>query len=210
MFEHQGEHERERGQEDELGDEPDRGRLGLAQQAAEVLDVEVEGHAEHHQPDEDVEDQQAALVEVEPGTVDVLGEKDHRSRLLMHLLEVEQARRPHVLGGVDVDVDHRAGAAGQAALDGATQFVRGRHPLTVRPHGSRQVVVADLAEIGVDRRSGWQRLPDEHLQRCLGDRLGHLDHAPLPVAHHQEDRPGCRCAPRSPPPGGACRRHRRR
>ena len=65
----------------------------------------------------------------------------------MHLLEVDEARRPHVLHRVDVDVHHRAAPRVARALEGAAQLRRVRDPRAEGPHGLRELVEGDLAQV---------------------------------------------------------------
>jgi hypothetical protein len=106
---------------------------------------------------------------------------------LVHLLEVYQPRRPHVLDRIDIDVDHRAAARGQRALQRRLEFGRIGNPLAVGAHALAQLVELDLAEVGLDRLVGIEVLEDHGLDRPQHELLVHLDHAPLLVGEHDVD-----------------------
>jgi len=61
----QGEQEGEGGQEDELGDQPDSGRLGGDDDPLEILKAQVQGHPEHHEPYDRVEGKETLGAEVQ-------------------------------------------------------------------------------------------------------------------------------------------------
>ncbi len=108
-------------------------------------------------------------------------------RLFVHLLEVDEARRPHVLDRVDVDVDHAGAAVLQRTLHRTAQLRRGRHAFAESAHRLRKQVEADLPEIGLDRLVLVELLEEHRLERPQHELLVHLDHAPLPVAQNDPD-----------------------
>ena len=132
-------------------------------------------------------------------------------RLLVHVLEVDQARRPHVLHRVHVDVDHGRAAARERALDAPARARAGsatRSPCAPIDSASWSKRISPRSVLMVS--SGPERLPDQRLERLQRELLVHLHHAPLLVAEHEEDRPAARCAPRSRSPAGGSPSRRRR
>ncbi|MDZ7697686.1 MAG: hypothetical protein U5R49_12465 [Deltaproteobacteria bacterium] len=58
------------GRRDELGDETDSRGLGGDHDPFEIRQLEVQGHAEHHEPDGGVDDKQHLRIEVKPDLID--------------------------------------------------------------------------------------------------------------------------------------------
>src|ERR1017187_3525350 len=81
---------------------------------------------------------------------------------LVHRLEVHEARRPHVHGGIHVHVNEGGTVAGERALDGAAQCRGVVHALAVSAHRLRDLREVDVAEVGPHVLVRVEALPDEH------------------------------------------------
>src|SRR5690606_38988367 len=98
-------------------------------------------------------------------SISLIGRGSAAPGLFVHLLEVDQAGRPHVLDRVDVDVDQRAPPRSDAALERRLELARVGDALAVRAHRLREPVELDFAQVRLDRLVGAERLHDHGLQR---------------------------------------------
>lgn len=105
----------------------------------------------------------------------------------MHILEGFEIGGPHVLGGVDVDVDHGATARRLCAFEGFAQTEWIGDSFTISAHCAGELVKFDLMQIGVDGFFGAEGFHQQGFEGFEGELLVDLDHAPLFVAEDEVD-----------------------
>ena len=127
----QHEQEGERRQQHELPGQPDQDRLRRRQHGPEVRPLEVQRDAEHHQADDDVQRPQRLRIEVQPDEIHLGHVHSPESQPFGSsciFLKWISPGAHMCLTGIDIDMDHRAPARRERALQSRLATAPDRRP----------------------------------------------------------------------------------